>query len=114
VWQQVLDTLRQEFEITDDQEWSIISDQLGKVHDAATASVRGWALLGGDTTPSPEDEALQQAIDSNAPASQLKAAIAKVMDSRKAKLAKLQKAQDDLRQLLTIRQEAIACSLGIL
>jgi hypothetical protein len=44
----------------------------------------------------------------------MKAAITKVMDARKAKLAKLQKAQDDLRQLLSVRQEAIACSLGIL
>ncbi len=152
--QQVMDALRQEFEVTDDQEWSIIGGQIGKVYDAATAgggvttfNVQkliqlafananggggqgggfggqgggggrggggGLAALFGGGTPSAEDDALQHAIDSKASPEQLKAAITKVMDARKAKLAKLQKAQDDLRQLLTVRQEAIACSLGIL
>jgi len=44
----------------------------------------------------------------------LKAAIAKLGDARKAKATKLQKAQDELRQILTVRQEAIATSLGLL
>ena len=111
----LLDTLRQELEITDDQEWSVIGDQLDKVFDAATRVDGGLvALLGGNTNPSSEEEALRHAIESNAPTAQLKAAITRVMDSRKLKLAKLKKAQDDLRHLLTIRQEAVACSLGIL
>ena len=160
--QMLLDGLRQQFEVTDDQEWSLISGQLGKVYDAATAgggvtsfnvqkllqvaltSAYGGAQGGGGPggpggpggfggpggggrngggglgalfgggTPAPEDDALQHLIDSKASAEQLKAAITKVTDARKARLAKLQKAQDDLRQLLSVRQEAIACSLGIL
>ena len=70
-------------------------------------------MLGGNQ-PDPEGDALQQAIDNKASPTELKAAIAKVMEARKAKLAKLQKAQDDLRKLLSVRQEAVACSLGLL
>jgi hypothetical protein len=151
----VMDALRQQFEVTDDQEWSIISGQLSKVYDAATAgggitsfNVQkllqlalanqygggaggaggaggggfggaggrggGMGALFGGGTPSPEEDDLQHLIDAKGSPEQLKAAITKVRDARKAKLAKLQKAQDDLRQLLSVRQEAIACSLGIL
>ena len=62
----------------------------------------------------PEEDALQRAIDAKASSQELKAAIAKLGDARKAKATKLQKAQDELRQILTVRQEAIATSLGLL
>src|SRR5438128_213479 len=50
--------------------------------------------FGGE--PSKEAEALQKAIDSKAPNSELKAALAKFLESRKAHQAALDKAQADL------------------
>jgi hypothetical protein len=62
--------------------------------------------------PSPESEALQKAIDAKAPKAELKAAVAKYNESRKAKQAELEQAQDALRKVLTARQEAIATVNG--
>ena len=62
----------------------------------------------------PEEQALQQAIDSNAPSAALRAALAKFNDARKAKQAKLESAQAELRKVLSIRQEAIASVSGLL
>ncbi len=64
--------------------------------------------------PSPEAEALQKAIDAKAPKAELKAAVEKYQAARKVKLAELEKAQDDLRKVLTARQEAIATLNGLL
>jgi hypothetical protein len=64
--------------------------------------------------PSPEADALQKAIDAKAPKAEIKAAIEKYVASRKAKQAELEKAQDDLRKVLTTRQEAIATLNGLL
>src|SRR5262249_14694618 len=84
---------------------------------------RGGGDQGGDQggnrrgpfgQPSPEAEALQRAIDSKASNSELKAALAKYVDSRKAKQADLEKAQADLRKVLSLRQEAIATADGLL
>lgn len=69
-------------------------------------------LFGGGSTP--EDEALQSAIDRSASPAELKAAIAKVEAVRKQKQDALNKAHADLRALLTPRQEAIAITLGLL
>jgi hypothetical protein len=64
--------------------------------------------------PSPEAEALQKTIDAKAPKAEVKAAIEKYVASRKAKQAELEKAQEDLRKVLTTRQEAIATLNGLL
>ena len=44
----------------------------------------------------------------------MKAKMAKLRDARKTKEAALTKAQDDLRKVLTVRQEATAVSMGLL
>jgi hypothetical protein len=62
----------------------------------------------------PELEALNNAIDSNVPTEQLKAAMDKYRAARKAKEAALEKAQQDLKSILTVKQEAVAVSLGLL
>ncbi len=76
------------------------------------AATTGAAGFGG--TPSPEAEALQKAIDDNAPAAQIKDLLAKYQASQKDKQAKLATAQDDLRAVLTTKQEAQATLLGLL
>ena len=62
---------------------------------------------------SPEQEALQKAIDDNAPAAQIKDLLAKYKESQKAKQAKLEAAQADLKAVLTTKQEAQAYLLGL-
>ncbi len=64
--------------------------------------------------PSPEAEELQKAIDSNASKDELKAKLAKFRDARKEKEAKLAKAQEDLKKVLTVKQEASAVLMGLL
>ena len=131
--QRMIERLKEQMEVTDDTEWKAIEPLIQSVMDARTATMGGMGRgmfgpprRGGDTgdqntrrgpfgqTPSPEAEALQKAIDAKASNSELKAAIAKYAESRKAKQAELEKAQADLRKVLTVRQEAIATVNGLL
>ena len=68
----------------------------------------------GFGAPNPAAEALQKAIDAKASSSELKSAMAKFVESRKAKQAELETAQANLRKVLTVRQEAILTSSGAL
>lgn len=63
---------------------------------------------------SPEAKALRQAIDAKAPTAELKAKLAEFKAARQKKQAELEKAQDELRQVLTLQQEALAATFGIL
>ena len=62
---------------------------------------------------SPEQEALQKAIDDNAPAAQIKDLLAKYKATQKVKQAKLEAAQADLKAVLTTKQEAQAYLLQL-
>ena len=64
--------------------------------------------------PSPEAEALQKAIEGKASAEELKTKLAAFREARKAKEAALEKAQQELRPVLTVRQEAAAVLVGLL
>ena len=66
----------------------------------------GGARRGGPA-PSPEMDDLQKAIEAKAPADEIKAKLQKVRDVSKAKEAKLESAREDLKKLVTARQEAI-------
>lgn len=65
-------------------------------------------------TPNPEMEALQKAIESKASSQDIKDKLTKLRETRKQKEADLEKAQDELRQVLSVRQEAAAVMLGLL
>ena len=131
--QRMMERTKETLEITDDTEWKAIEPLVAKVMEARreqlTANIRGFGRGnrgGGDNndrggrgggafgTPSPEAEALQKAIDAKASNAEIKAALAKYEAARKAKLAVLEKAQADLRKVLTPRQEAIAAMNGLL
>jgi hypothetical protein len=75
-------------------------------------AMRGGGGRGGE--PSPEAEALRKAIDAKATTGEIKAALAKFVESRKAKAEQLKVAQENLRKVLTARQEAIATLNGLL
>jgi Spy/CpxP family protein refolding chaperone len=69
------------------------------------------ALLG---QPSPEAEALQKAVDANASAAEVKDMLAKYRELKQRKQDALLKAQNELRQVLTPRQEAVMVLMGLL
>jgi len=141
--QRMMDNLKEQLEITDETEWKAVQPLIQKVMDArrATMSGMGRGMFGGGMRrggpqggadnapaadqqnrrgggmfgqPSPEAEALQKAVDAKAPKAELKAAVAKYNEARKAKQAELEQAQDALRKVLTARQEAIATLNGAL
>jgi hypothetical protein len=72
----------------------------------ATQGGQGGGRRGGPA-PSPEMDDLQKAIEAKAPADEIKAKLQKVRDVSKAKEAKLESAREDLKKLVTARQEAI-------
>ena len=110
--------------ITNDDEWAAIQPLIQKVVDARTAvgtGGRGFGRRGGGgggganaAQANPERDALQNAVDSDAPASQIKDLLAKYQNSQKTKQAKLLAAEADLRKVLTVTQEAEATLSGLL
>lgn len=63
----------------------------------------------------PEVEALRNALDSeNTSSADLKAKLAALRESRKKSQAELEKARNDLRKIVTVRQEAQLVLMGIL
>ena len=133
--QRMMDNIRDQLGFTNDADWNAVQPRIQKVMDARRdvgfgpgmgRMFRGRGGNGGPgggfgggrggfgPQPSPEAEALQKAIDDNAPAAQIKAALAKYQASQKDKQAKLAKAQEDLRAVLTVKQEAQATLLGLL
>jgi hypothetical protein len=66
------------------------------------------------TKTSPEAETVRKAIDGKSSDEETKAALVKLMEARKAREAALEKAQLDLRTVLTLRQEAVATLNGLL
>ena len=129
------DAMRPELGVTNDDEWNVISPRLVKVMqlqlEVRTAGManmfrgaggqggggggrRGGfaAMLGG--TPDPASDALDAAVTGNAPIPELKAAMAGVRDARKRKLAEMTKAQSDLKDVISVRQEAYLLNSGLL
>jgi hypothetical protein len=126
--QRIVDNIRTTLGFTNDTDWAAIQPLVQKVIDARTAlgtpNVR--ALFGGGgrrggggggfggQTASVEQQALQNAIDLNAPAAQIKDALDKYEASQKTKQAALTEAQEALRSVLSPKQEAQATLLGLL
>jgi hypothetical protein len=133
-----LTAMREQMEIKDDTEWGAIEGKLSKAWDARAnvmaMNMRGFGRGGrrnnnngnGDDQaqqrprrpqfgePSTTLEALQKAIDDKAPAAEIKTKLAAYRAEVKDRHDKLLAAQDDLRSVLTARQEAIATVNGLL
>ena len=135
--QRFMERVHDDLGYTNETEWNAVQPLVQKVFDArrdvgfggmgrmfrgnrggnganANANAGGGGRGGFGGTPSPEAEALQKAIDDNAPKAQIKAALAKYEASQKAKQAKLVTAQENLRKVLNTKQEAQATLLGLL
>src|SRR5208283_4377041 len=126
--QRMMDNIKDQLGYTNDTEWNAVQPLIQKVMDSRRdvgfgggmgrmfrprnnnndngGNNRRGGFFGGQ--PSPEAEALQKAIDDNAPAAQIKDLFAKYKASQKAKQAKLAQAQENLRKVLTTKQEAQA------
>ena len=124
--QRQLDNARQSLEFTNDTEWDAVAPLVQKVLEAQNAARsgqrggfggrggRGGGGPGGNgAQTNPELQALQDALDQNAPTAQIKDLFAKYKNSQKAKQAKLEAAQAELQKVLTTRQEAQAYLLQL-
>lgn len=131
--QRMMDNVRDQLEFTNDTDWAAVQPLVQKVMDARRevgfgnmgrmfgggrnrgggqgGQGGGRGGFGGQT--SPEQDALQKAIDDNAPSAQIKDLLAKYKASQKAKQATLEAAQADLKAVLTTRQEAQAYLLQL-
>jgi hypothetical protein len=133
--QRMSEFLRGKLSVTNDDEWNVIEPLLTKVvqkrMEVSFAGMGGMrAMMGGNRgggnrqgggprmfgmgQPSPEEDALSNALDNNAPKEEVKTALENLRAARKRKADELAKAQDDLKQVLTLRQEASLVSLGML
>lgn len=113
--------LRERLEIADDGEWAVISERIARVEELRRATAGGpIATLdrarkaakgeGGGA----EREALRSAIADKLPDAEIRARLARVAEVQKQQAAKLAQAQEELRAVLTVRQEAIAVMFGVL
>ncbi len=130
--------LRELLDVKNDDEWKLISARVTKVQDAqrevralsgdfrllfAPPTDQGGQQQGGRTkggfggfggTPNPEAEALSKAVTAKAPTDEMKQRLARVREARKNAEGIYDKAADDLRQVLTVRQEATLVAIGLL
>ena len=133
--QRMMERVREQLGVKDDAEWSLIEARIKKINDSRPGMGRGFGGPGGPGgpggqggqggqggrqgrggfgQPNPDAEALQSALDSGASADDIKAKLTTDRASAKQKEAQLEKAQDELRQLLSVKQEARAVLMGLL
>jgi hypothetical protein len=134
--QRVMERIREQLAVKDDSEWGVIESRIKKINDARSGMGRGFGGFGGPGgpggpggqggrpggrqgqggfgQPNPDAEALQTALESGASADDIKSKLTAYRASAKQKEAQLEKAQDELRQLLSVKQEARAVLLGLL
>jgi hypothetical protein len=139
--QRMMERVREMMDVKNDDEWNVLEPRITKVMDARQAVGFGGAGMrglfgprrggGGDTQnadqprtrrggggfggqPSPAMEDLQKAVEAKASADTLKTKLTAVREERAEKRAALQKAQDDLKKVLNVHQEAAAVVAGLL
>ncbi len=137
--QRMLERMRERLGVTDNAEWDVISKRIEAVTEARREAggfggmgmgmfgARGPGQRGGQQGDQPQDrrarfgpavipeaEALQSAIDSNAPAAEIKQKLDAYRNAMKQRREKLAKAQEDLRKVVTPKQEAQLVLMGLL
>ena len=106
-----------------DDEWSVIQPLLEKVQTKQRETLASrFGAFGGrrggdrpDRSASPETDALKAALESESTSpADIKAKLEAVRAARKKATADLDQAREELRKVLTQRQEASLVMLGIL
>jgi hypothetical protein len=134
----MLAALRERLEVTDDEEWKVISDRVAKVVELrrTTGGAGGPMMFGGfggrggppggdgrgrggfagrgGPGGNAELAALSTAVRDKLPDAEIKSRLERLRQSRKDSEARLTQAQEDLRAVLSVRQEAIAVVFGLL
>jgi len=114
--------LREQLEVTDDAEWQLIMERVTKVTELRRGMAGGGMMFarggnGGDRqggSGNPEQSSLQQAVRDKLPDAEIKSRMNRLREARKQSETKLLQAQEDLRAVLSVRQEAIAVLYGML
>ena len=133
--QRMMERVREQLAVKDDSEWSVIESRIKKISDSRFGVGRGMGGPGGPGgqagqagqggqggrqgrggfgQANPDAEVLQTALDSGASADDIKVKLTAYRAAAKVKEGQLEKAQDELRQLLSVKQEARAVLLGLL
>lgn len=141
--QRMMERYREALEVKDDEAWKAIETRITKVNEARRdvgfggmrgmfgAGRRPGGGAGGAEASSSDSERrprgggfggqqsaaaqdLQKAIDSKASAETIKAKLVAYREDKQQKQANLEKAQEDLKKVLTLRQEAAAVLAGLL
>lgn len=141
----MLARLRERFEVTDDEEWKLISERLKVVTELRRSMIGGGpggpggpgggfgrggpqgGGAGGDAASranrtggrgpgggSAEMTALSNAVRDKLPDAEIKSRLDRVRELRRENELKLAKAQEELRAVLSVRQEATAVVFGLL
>ena len=131
--QRMNDRIKTQFGSTD-EEWKAIEPLVSKVNEARMASMAGGmrGMMGGRNRgggqggqggqggaprfgpePSAEETALSDAIEKDAAKDDLKAKMAAYRKAKAAKDAELKTAQENLKKVLTTKQEAVALEMGL-
>ncbi len=136
--EQMMARMREQFDVADDAEWTLISARITAVTELRLATAvgglgggfggRGAGGPGGPggaggaggrvgrqgATGNPEMTALRTALTDKLPDAEIKSRLESLRESRKQSAAKLEKAQEELRAVLSVRQEAVAVMAGLL
>jgi hypothetical protein len=136
----IMERYRSQLVVTNDQEWKIIQQRIENVLQAerelrnagqtggnrggtangkkgsrsSSGRMRGNPIAGSSTEPDSDVAALQKLVDSKAPSGEIRSKLARVREMLKQKQMSLDTAREDLRSVLSARQEAIAVLIGLL
>jgi hypothetical protein len=118
--------LREQLDVADDAEWEVIAERIANLTElrrtlSGTVGMRG-AIVGDKVKPAgrtdrsarQEQDALRTAVRDKLPDAEIKARLARAHDVHRQNEAKIEKAEEELRAVLTVRQEAVAVVAGLL
>jgi hypothetical protein len=125
IQERMMSSLREQMDVKDDAEWALITERITAVTELRRPQITGaiGAMFGGrggnggnraGFAASPEQDALRSALADHLPDAEITARLAKLREVRKQNETKLDQARENLRAVLTVRQEAVAVMVGLL
>jgi hypothetical protein len=117
----LMDSLRGQLAVKDDAEWSLIAERITAIlelrRSMGTGRFGSSAGSGGNrpsVVVTPEQAALHAALADNLSDAEITARLIRLREMRKQNETRLDQAHEDLRAVLTVRQEAVAVIAGLL